>query len=85
MSVYDDFEDARMNHLLFGNGSATLAAATAQMKADPNFSQQKYEEAIFRSEKTVEAYHQLCRALAEPVSSQSRIHEPPSRTRRSIV
>jgi hypothetical protein len=46
MSVYDDFREAHVKHIVFGKDASCLAAARARMMADPNYDARKYEEAV---------------------------------------
>jgi hypothetical protein len=56
MSVYDDFRDAHVDHVVFGDGNTRLADARARMKADPNYDHRKYVEAVFTAERIETAY-----------------------------
>jgi hypothetical protein len=56
MDVYTEFEAAWVDHIVFGNGHSRLADARGQMKAQPAYSERKYIEAVFRAERTAEAF-----------------------------
>ena len=56
MSVFDDFEAAWVDHVVFGRGNARLAAARARMKASPDYDDHKYLQALFSAERTAEVF-----------------------------
>jgi hypothetical protein len=58
MSVYDDFRDAHVEHVIFGTHTSHLAAARARMMADPNYEQRKYVEAV-ESAQRIEAIYSV--------------------------
>jgi hypothetical protein len=62
MSIYEDFEAAWVDHQLFGNGNARLAAARGRMERDPNYDVSKYREAVFRGEQFVATCRQHMRS-----------------------
>jgi hypothetical protein len=53
MSIYDDFEDALVDHKLYGNGNARLNDARQRMLGHPDYCQDKHHEAVFNAERTV--------------------------------
>jgi hypothetical protein len=58
MSVYDDFREAHVEHVVFGKDASHLAAARARMMADPNYDARKYEEAV-ESAQRIEAIYSV--------------------------
>jgi hypothetical protein len=61
MSVFDDFEAAWVDHVVFGRGSARLAAARARMEANPDFDVRMYLRALFSAERTADAFRRHIR------------------------
>jgi hypothetical protein len=60
-SIYDEFAAARVEHLFFGSDSSYLAAARAQMTADPDYNESKYHRAVENSERVLSTLRRLVR------------------------
>jgi hypothetical protein len=60
MSVYDDFREAHVEHVIFGKPPSYLAAARARMMADPDYDPRKYEQAV-ESAQRIEAVYSVAR------------------------
>jgi hypothetical protein len=55
MNVYDEFADAWVDHVVFGNGNARLFSTRARMLADPEYHDSKYHRALFSAERFAQA------------------------------
>jgi len=71
MSVYDDFREAHVEHVVFGKEVSHLAAARARMMAVPNYDPRKYEEAV-ESAQRIEAIYSVA-WLQSKIWPQSKI------------
>jgi hypothetical protein len=64
MTVYDDFRDAWVDHVVFKNRAAQLATARSRMDKDPNYDPRKYREAVFKAERIAAASERvMCRGF----------------------
>ena len=54
-SIYNKFAAARVEHLFFGTDGSYLAAARAQMTANPDYNENKYHRAVEDSERALSA------------------------------
>jgi hypothetical protein len=59
MSVYDDFAAARVEHLFFGTHGSYLAAACADMMADPDYDKNEHEKALQDSSRVLSMLRSL--------------------------
>jgi hypothetical protein len=61
MSIYDDFREAWVDHVVFGGGNARLYAARVRMLSDPDYDELRYAAALFAGERIAAAYQRSMR------------------------
>jgi hypothetical protein len=58
-TVFDDFQDAWVGRVYFGEGASRLADARQRMEAHPDYDLAKYIKAVFRAELRVSSMRRL--------------------------
>jgi hypothetical protein len=76
MSIYDDFAAARVEHLFFGVNGSYLAAAHADMMADPDYDKNKHEKALQDSRRVLSMLRSL---LTQQLRQLRKVRRDPPR------